>query len=149
MILKFVFIVLSLTLPLPNGIFAPVISFGAVFGRLYGHSLFLLGDQLGVKLIKYEGMYAVLGANCVYGSMTKTVSTAILIFELTGQVTLMIPVVLSLMVSYAFTNAMSMCIFDVLLEFKNFPFLPTLGSESNYNLTAKDIISKNFLYLSE
>lgn len=47
-ILKFVFIILSLTLPLPNGIFAPVISFGAVFGRLYGHAIYLIGNSIGI-----------------------------------------------------------------------------------------------------
>ena len=47
-ILKFVFIILSLTLPLPNGIFAPVISFGAVFGRLYGHAIDLIGNSIGI-----------------------------------------------------------------------------------------------------
>jgi hypothetical protein len=44
---------------------------------------------------------------------------------------------------------MAMCIFDVLLEFKNFPFLPTLGSENSYSLKASDIMAKNFLYLEE
>lgn len=43
------------------------------------------------------------------------------------------------MISYTCTTAMSMCIFDVLLEFKNFPFLPTLDIEGNYQLKAKDI----------
>ena len=45
------------------------------------------------------------------------------------------------MVAYAATSAMAMCIFDVLLEFKNFPFLPTLGSEDSYTLKAKDIMT--------
>ena len=95
-ILKFIFIISSLTLPLPNGIFAPMISFGAAFGRLFGHCLYLIGDYYGIKLvtcnifIEYlninldEGIYAVVGATCVYGSVTKTVSIAIIMFEVTG-----------------------------------------------------------------
>jgi H+/Cl- antiporter ClcA len=42
-IIKFIFFILSMTLPLPNGIFAPMISFGAVFGRMFGRSLYLIG----------------------------------------------------------------------------------------------------------
>ncbi|CDW90775.1 voltage-gated chloride channel protein [Stylonychia lemnae] len=131
-ILKFIFIVSSLTLPLPNGIFAPMISFGAVFGRLFD-----------------EGIYAVVGATCVYGSVTKTVSIAIIIFEVTGQITLLVPVVIGLSVAYASSQAMTMSIFDVLLEFKNFPFLPTLGEGDTIHLKARDIMNRNFVYLRE
>lgn len=74
-----------------------------------------------------EGMYAVIGATCVYGSVTKTISIGIIIFELTGQITLLIPVVVALMISYAFSMNLTMSVFDVLLNFKDFPFLPTLG----------------------
>ena len=94
-------------------------------------------------------MYAVIGAAAVYASVTKTVSIAIIIFECTGQMELLLPVLLGTGVSYLCTQGMAMCIFDVLLEFKNFPFTPTLGSEDSYSLRATDIMQKNFLYLSE
>ena len=96
-----------------------------------------------------EGMYAVVGAACVYGSVTKTVSIAIIMFECLGQMELLLPVVLGVTVSYLCTSGMAMCIFDVLLEFKNFPFMPTLGSENSYSLKASDIAHKNFLFLEE
>jgi len=94
-------------------------------------------------------MYAVVGAACVYGSVTKTVSIAIIMFECLGQMELLLPVVLGVTVSYLCTSGMAMCIFDVLLEFKNFPFMPTLGSENSYSLKASDIAHKNFLFLEE
>ena len=89
------------------------------------------------------------GAAAFYGSVTKTMSAGILIFELTGQVTLIIPVALALGFGYLATSGMTMSIFDVLLEFKNFPFMPTLGSETSYQMMAKDIMNKNFFYISE
>jgi hypothetical protein len=61
----------------------------------------------------------------------------------------MVPVMIGMTIAYAFTDTMAMNVFDVLLEFKNFPFLPTLGNESNYSLKAKDIMTKNFLYLTD
>jgi len=50
-ILKFFFIVLSISCPIPNGIFAPVFSLGAGVGKLYGHMLVKIGEYVGVKLI--------------------------------------------------------------------------------------------------
>ncbi len=61
----------------------------------------------------------------------------------------MLPILLGVGVSYLATSGMSMCLFDVLLEFKNFPFAPTLGSEDSYYLKASDIMNKNYLYLDE
>lgn len=81
--------------------------------------------------------------------MTKTMSIAIIMFELTGQVVLLLPVCLGVAFAYLASTGMTMSIFDVLLEFKNFPFMPTLGTESSYHLKAKDIMTKNFMYLSE
>jgi H+/Cl- antiporter ClcA len=39
-------------MPLPNGIFSPMISFGAVFGRMYGRALLKIGEYFGIRLIK-------------------------------------------------------------------------------------------------
>ena len=82
--IKFFCIVLSISCPIPNGIFAPVFSLGAGFGRLYGHILTKIGQYLGVKLIQSEALYAVVGAAAIGGSVTKTVSTAIIVFEMLG-----------------------------------------------------------------
>lgn len=51
-IIKFFFIVLSVCCPIPNGIFAPIYSLGGGFGRLYGHILKLIGNRIGVQLIR-------------------------------------------------------------------------------------------------
>eukprot|EP00347_Sterkiella_histriomuscorum_P004530 403360112 len=100
-------------------------------------------------LWRNEGIYAVVGAACVYGGATKTISIAVIMFELTGQITLIIPVITGLTVSYLISEAITMSIFDVLLEFKNFPFLPSLGSDQTQDLRAKDLINTNFIYLRD
>ena len=94
-------------------------------------------------------MYAVIGAASVYGSMTKTMSIAIIMFEMTGQVKLLLPVCLGVAIAYLSSTGMTTNILDVLLEFKNFPFLPTLGSENSYKLKARDIMNKNFMFISK
>lgn len=83
-VLKFIFIILDVSCPIVNGIFAPVFSLGAVMGRLYGHILRQIGWYFGVELIRYEGIYALVGATALGGAVTKTVSVAMIVFEMTG-----------------------------------------------------------------
>ena len=40
-----------------------------------------------------------------------------------------------------------MGIFDVIIEFKNFPYMPSLGSVASYQQKASDIMNKTFMYL--
>jgi hypothetical protein len=108
-------------------------------------------DKLSiVKKILDEGMYAVVGAAAIGGSATKTVSTVVITFEMLGQVKpLMIPVSIGMLVAYWCTTGVAMGLFDVIIEFKNFPYMPSLGSLQAYSLKASDIMNKNFMYLSK
>lgn len=56
--------------------------------------------------------------------------------------------VATLVANFAATP-ITMSIFDVILEFKNFPYLPTLGSIQAYYQQAKDIMNKNFFYITK
>lgn len=60
----------------------------------------------------------------------------------------MIPVSIGLLVAYWCTTGVTMGIFDVVIEFKNFPYMPTLGSLQAYSLKASDIMNRNFMFLS-
>jgi len=104
---------------------------------------------MNVENFPDEGLYAVIGAAAVGGSATKTVATVVITFEMLGQVEpLMIPVSIGLLVAYWCTTGVGMGIFDVIIEFKNFPYMPSLGSLQAYSLKASDIMNKNFMYLS-
>ena len=66
-----------------------------------------------------------------------------------GQVEpLLIPVTVGLAVAYWCASGVAMGLFDVIIEFKNFPYMPTLGSLAAYQLNASDIMNKNFMYLT-
>jgi H+/Cl- antiporter ClcA len=39
---------------------------------------------MGVELVKHEGIYAIIGAAAVSGSVTRTISVAVIVFELTA-----------------------------------------------------------------
>jgi chloride channel 2 len=92
-------------------------------------------------IIIEEAIYGIIGAAAMAGGVTRTTSVAMIVFELNGQTTHMIPVLIGVLMSYAVANALAMSIFDVILEMKNIPFLPTLTSVSTYNKTAGDLMN--------
>jgi len=55
---------------------------------------------------------------------------------------------ISVLFAYAISNSFSMSVFDVLLDIRELPNLHQLMSVGHYYLTAKDIMTKNFLYLT-
>ncbi|EPB65833.1 chloride transporter, ClC family, partial [Ancylostoma ceylanicum] len=88
--------IIASTLPVPAGIFMPVFVIGAAFGRTVGELLRLNypnGVIEGILATRvHPGIYAVAGAAAFCGAVTHTVSVAVIVFELTGQLVLLIPV---------------------------------------------------------
>ena len=82
------------------------------------------------------------------GAVTRTVSIAMIVFEMIGQTSHMIPLLVGTLMAYAVSNSMSVSIYDALLQIKNLPFLPALSGFSSYNLTAKDLMNENFAFLT-
>lgn len=142
-IIKFILQALAISSPICAGVFYPSFVLGAGFGRLYGHILrLIIGDTIN------ETTYSVIGAACVVASVTRTVSVAMIVFELNGNLDYLIPVLFSVVISYAISNNLAMSIFDVLLDMKDLPYLPALKSTDLYDQTAGKIMNKNFLYLT-
>ena len=96
-----------------------------------------------------EGIYAIVGAASLAGSVTRTVSIAMMVFEICGQTNHMIPILVGVLLSYAVASSMALSAYDALIEIKNLPFLPSLTGYSTYHLTAKDLMNENFLYLTK
>jgi H+/Cl- antiporter ClcA len=94
-LLNYTLTVLSLTLTIPAGV--PYCVFGAAFGRLFG----IIVQYIFPSLVINEGVYAIIGSAAFISSVTRTLSIAIIVFEMNQQLTHMIPVLLSVLVSYA------------------------------------------------
>ena len=73
-----------------------------------------------------EVIYAIIGASAVCASVTRTISVAMIVFELNGQISHSIPVLLGVLMAYAIGNSLTMSIFDVLLDMKDLPYLPAM-----------------------
>jgi hypothetical protein len=141
-IIKFSLNALSISLPIPAGVFTPTFVLGAVFGRLYGLGLkMIFGDIIN------ETAYSIIGAASVTASVTRTISVAMIVFEINGELSYMIPVLLGVLLSYAISNSLCISIFDVFLDMKDLPYLPAVRINENYALKAKDMMNPKFQYL--
>lgn len=116
---------------------------GAALGRLVGY---LVDITFGVQFI---GVYAVVGAAALSSSVTHTLSSAIIVFELTGQNHYILPMLVAVVISFAMAATFSLSIYDVLLEVKGVPYLPALKSSKLYNYHAKDVMSRIFASIPE
>lgn len=93
---RFAFLVLGITLPLPCGVFAPCLAIGAGIGRSV-HAIFAATGHASADA---AGGYAVLGAASMAAGATRTISSAILLFELVDGITHVLPVLISVIVAY-------------------------------------------------
>jgi len=89
------------------------------------------------------GGYAVVGAAAVASGVTRTFSTAVIVFELTGQLNHMLPVLVSVLLATAVGNLFNESAFDTLLSLKKLPYLPAL--KAGYVIRNDDIVDRNRL----
>ena len=140
---KFVLTVLGLVCTMPAGVFGPVFAIGAIFGRLYGHIVNKLFK------ITMESAFAMAASAGCFSGFSHTVSSALMVFEITGQTTYLAPLLLSSLIANLVGQSLSMGIFDVLLAIKNLPHLPSIKSKEVYSMTAGDVMNKVDYYLEK
>uniref|UniRef100_A0A914X3I2 Uncharacterized protein n=1 Tax=Plectus sambesii TaxID=2011161 RepID=A0A914X3I2_9BILA len=133
------------TLPVPAGIFLPVFVIGAAMGRLFGETIAYCHPE-GIKGVEhtqiYPGIYAIVGAAAFTGSVTHTVSVAVIVFELTGQLTYMLPVLTAVLVANAIGTYLQPSIYDSAIKVKRLPYLPRIppSRSSAHRVKAEQIM---------
>jgi chloride channel 2 len=145
-VVRFVTGFYSTTLPVPVGVLQPVFSFGAAMGRMYGD---LVSALLGPEFDVFVGGYAIVAAAAMGSGVTRTLSTAILVFELTGNLTHMLPILIAVIFSVGVGNMLTYSFFDILLIRKGLPFLSAdMVTSVDEVFTAKDVMSKDFPFIT-
>lgn len=133
---KVLITIISLTMNIPVGIISPFFVIGGFFGRFYNNLISKIFNTT-------EGnIYAIIGSACVMSGATHSISSAIIIFELTGQTSFIIPMLVSCLFANLTSQAISSSFFDVFLLMKNLPHLPSIKNSNLYNLTAKEIMGR-------
>jgi H+/Cl- antiporter ClcA len=124
LLVNFFLTALCITLPIPTGLFIPVLVIGALTGRFL--SGIVCTDCLSIY--GYEpGVYAVVGAAAFAAGTTRAISTAVIVTEVTGQPHLLLPISLGVIVAYFVANRISKPAYDSLIEANHFPQLPKLS----------------------
>uniref|UniRef100_A0A8C6YY20 Uncharacterized protein n=2 Tax=Nothoprocta TaxID=8806 RepID=A0A8C6YY20_NOTPE len=73
------------------------------------------------------GGYAVVGAAALSGAVTHTVSTAVIVFELTGQISHILPVMIAVILANTVAQSLQPSLYDSIIRIKKLPYLPELG----------------------
>uniref|UniRef100_A0A8P4KK66 Chloride channel, voltage-sensitive 1a n=1 Tax=Dicentrarchus labrax TaxID=13489 RepID=A0A8P4KK66_DICLA len=153
-LMKFWMSAVATTMPIPSGAFMPVFILGAAFGRLVGEimaTLFPHGivfDGILYRII--PGGYAVIGAAALTGAVTHTVSTAVICFELTGQISHILPMMVAVILANMVAQGLQPSLYDSIIQVKKLPYLPELGFGHMrfYNIFVEDIMVTKVKFIS-
>ena len=116
--------ILCVSLSIPSGAFAPVFAAGAGAGKLFG----VLLHDWGVTSTHEVGIvttsFAVVGASALSSGVTHTISAAIIVIELTGQLQLLLPCLLACIPACGIASVIGESIYDSISRLKGIPVLP-------------------------
>ncbi|KRZ89828.1 Chloride channel protein 2 [Trichinella sp. T8] len=145
---------MSITMAVPSGTFIPIFVTGAGFGRLFGEIIPMMFPN-GLPTINdvpniTPGGYAVIGAAAFSGSVTRAISTSVVVIEMTGQTTYFLPTIIAVLVSNAVCSRLENSLYDTIICNKKLPYLPPIPPTSSavHMVTAKDIMIDTVHYLT-
>ena len=157
-VLRIFLVIVSYGCKVPAGIFVPSMAIGASFGRMVGilvqwlyelfpDSPFFSACHPDVPCIT-PGTYAFLGAGAALsGIMHITVSVAVIMFELTGAITYILPTMIVVGVTKAVGDRFSKgSIADRMIWFNGFPFLDN-KEEHNFGVSVSRVMTSNITVL--
>ncbi|KAG8899607.1 hypothetical protein FRB99_006556 [Tulasnella sp. 403] len=133
--LKVVLTAWTFGMNLPAGIFLPTIGIGASLGRCLGMLLqewhkaypraWIFSSCPPEGTCIYPGFYSVVGAAALLGGVTRmTVSLVVIIFELTGALSHVLPIMLAVMTSKFVGDYFGKGIYDTWIAMHGYPYLP-------------------------
>uniref|UniRef100_A0A2K5Q1Q6 Chloride channel protein n=1 Tax=Cebus imitator TaxID=2715852 RepID=A0A2K5Q1Q6_CEBIM len=103
---------------------------GAAIGRLFGETVsFVFPEGIvagGVTNPIMPGGYALAGAAAFSGAVTHTISTALLAFEMTGQIVHALPVLMAVLAANAIAQSCQPSFYDGTIIVKKLPYLPRI-----------------------
>ncbi|XP_063984516.1 chloride channel protein 2 isoform X3 [Diachasmimorpha longicaudata] len=149
----FIFSIISSTVPVPSGIFIPVFKIGAALGRMVGEAMALWfpnGVRYGgLNTPITPGGYATVGAAAFSAGVTHTISVSVIIFEMTGQITHIVPIMIAVLISNAIAALLQPSIYDSIILIKKLPYLPDLlpSSSGMYNIYVEDFMVRDVKYI--
>lgn len=134
-VLGFFLATITFGLQIPAGIILPSMAIGALFGRAVGivmeiwvhnypNFIAFAACEPDVRCV-VPGTYAIIGAAAALGGVTRmTVSIVVIMFELTGALTYVLPIMIAVMISKWVGDAFGKRgIYESWIHFNEYPFL--------------------------
>ncbi|KAH0556389.1 hypothetical protein GP486_005691 [Trichoglossum hirsutum] len=153
-ILGFILASATFGLQIPAGIILPSMAIGALYGRALGlvvqvwqanypGALIFANCEPDVPCVT-PGTYAIIGAASALGGVTRmTVSIVVIMFELTGALTYVLPIMIAVMVSKLVGDAMGKRgIYESWIRFKEYPFLDNSQEQPIPDVPASDVMTR-------
>ncbi|KAF4085725.1 hypothetical protein AMELA_G00098270 [Ameiurus melas] len=154
LIMKFFMSAVAISMPVPCGAFVPAFVIGAGLGRLVGEvAAVVLPEGVhsnGTVYSLIPGSYAVAGAAAMSGAATHTISTAMIVFELTGQINFLFPILFSVIVANIVAQSLQPSLYDSLICIRKLPYPVDLSwdHEENSKISVEDIMVKDVKYIT-
>jgi len=133
LLVRFPLVAICIGLPIPAGLFIPCFVIGSCFGRLYGE---LLQHVFGSTIV--PGGYAVVGAAAFTAGVTRALSCAVIIFEVTGQLHHMVPTLIAVLLAVIVGNVINRPIYDTLVIMKDLPYMPHMRRDRSPAMLVSD-----------
>jgi chloride channel 3/4/5 len=159
LLIKATLTIITFGVVLPAGIFIPSLVIGACFGRIVGvifeyceyHYSFPIFDKCGTEECVVAGIYAMVGAAATLAGVTRTtVSLAVIMFELTGTLNYVPPVMLAVLVAKAVADGLEKRgIYELVIELKKLPYLSNKEEYLWGGRLVSEVVSKNCPELSD
>uniref|UniRef100_A0A8C5FF39 Chloride channel protein n=1 Tax=Gadus morhua TaxID=8049 RepID=A0A8C5FF39_GADMO len=152
LIFKVVITIFTFGLKVPSGLFIPSMAIGAIAGRIVGiameqlayyhHDWFIFKEwcEVGADCIT-PGLYAMVGAAACLGGVTRmTVSLVVIVFELTGGLEYIVPLMAAVMTSKWVGDAFGRAgIYESHIRLNGYPFLDA-KEEFTHTTLAREVM---------
>ncbi|KAL7535492.1 hypothetical protein ACHAXR_006526, partial [Thalassiosira sp. AJA248-18] len=139
----FVFYILTLITfgtTIPAGIFTPTVLIGAALGGACGNAFHqYVDEEISPSTFALLGVAAMLA-----GVQRSTVSVAVILVEGTGQIKVLSPVIIVVVISrYVAQSISTLGIFETVIDYKSYPYLPHEHLKRYYDaVQVKEIMSE-------
>ncbi|RMD41658.1 hypothetical protein DV735_g3507, partial [Chaetothyriales sp. CBS 134920] len=152
-VLGFFLASITFGLPIPSGIILPSLAIGALYGRALGVGMELLQkhypDSVVFAACKPDvpciipGTYAIVGAAASLAGVTRlTASIVVIIFELTGALTYVLPIMIVVMLSKWIADAVSQkSIYEAWIQFNEYPYVDNKDTDRVPHIPASNIMT--------
>ncbi|CAH0385232.1 unnamed protein product [Bemisia tabaci] len=139
LLLYSIMILLTTGLSISAGLFIPNLIVGALWGRLFCIGLKYLFPHADWII---PGKYALVGAAVQLAGMVRcTISLSVVVIEATGNITFALPVMFALATTKWIGDFISEGVYEMQINLRGLPILPTDPPPLTSNITAEEIMS--------